>query len=397
MWMAFVAASVAAVPIGLTYASLSSRFPRSAGEAVFVERAFGQPTLSFVVGFLVLASGIASTAAVSHGFASYLAEIVPLPSWGHPAAQVAFLVVLTLINHRGIEESTWLNILCTAVSVGALVVLVALSLPHWGTVGVFEVAPVAIDGEASPAGGPSAILAGAALAFYAFVGFEDMCNVAEETRTPSRTIPRAIVIAMVAVTLIYATVGVGVVNVVPMEELVGSEVPLSIFAQRLLPGFSGAWVALVALFAVTNTALFNMIMGSRILYGMARQGWIPAAFGRVHPHRKTPTWGVVAVLLLAAATALSGVLRILAESTNVIILAVFFFVSLSLVIVMRRGVEADDPKEPFFRIPIAVPVVGMAIAAYLFVQFSVGAYLRAAALCFVGVVLYAVATFRRRS
>jgi amino acid transporter len=339
---------------------------------------------------------VASTAAVSHGFASYLGEIVTLPpSWGHPAAQIAFLFVLSFVNHRGIEESTWLNILCTIVSVGALVVLVVLSLPHWGTVSVFEIAPVErADGEGSA--GIAAILAGAALAFYAFVGFEDMCNVAEETRAPSRTIPRAIVIAMAAVTLIYATVGVGVVNVVPIDELVRSDVPLSLFAERLIPGASGGGLAAVALFAVTNTALFNLIMASRILYGMARQGWIPDVFGRVHARRQTPTVGVVAVFILAAGTALSGVLQVLAESTNVIILAVFFFVSLSLFVVMRRGIAPDDATEPFFPIPIAVPVAGMAVSVYLFVQFSPGAYLRAAALCAVGAVLYLVHALRER-
>ncbi len=273
--LVFLLAAIAALPTGLSYAELASRYPRSAGESVYTDRAFRRPLLSFMVGYLVLCSGIASTAAVSHGFTEYLGVLIPLPGYLPELAAVAFLGALTLVNHRGIEAATWVNILCTVLSVGALIVLVAAAAPRVTT----EILAASLSFDA----GAPALLAGTALSFYAFIGFEDMCNVAEEVRSPHRTIPRAILVAMALVTTLYLAVGVAVVAVVPSTELGVSEAPLALVASRLFPSLPRAWLSVVALFAVTNTALVNLIMGSRILYGMARQGFVPRFFGWVHP------------------------------------------------------------------------------------------------------------------
>jgi amino acid transporter len=390
VWLAFLLAAVAALPTGLSYASLASRYPRSAGEAVFAERAFGRPALAFVVGYLVLASGVSSTAAVSHGFASYLGALWPWADTARPLAIVAFLAALSFVNHRGMSESIWVNGICTVVSVGALLVLVAVGAPRWGEVPAFDATP--------PGGGAAgwALLSGAALAFYAFIGFEDICNVAEEVRAPQRTIPKAIGLAVAIVSVIYVAVGLTVVAAVPPAQLAASRTPLVLVAQRLLPGWPPAWLSLVALFAVANTALFNLIMGSRILYGMARQGWVPRVLGRVHPRRRTPTWSVWLVFGIAAVAALTGVLRVLAEATNVIILAVFFSVNVSLVAVRFRRVPPEDPAQPVFDVPVAVPLVGAGITAYLIGQFSLGAYVRALILAASGALLYALARRSRR-
>jgi len=394
LWLAFVGAAVAALPTALCYASLSSRHPRSAGEAVFIDRAFGRPWLSFAVGYLVLASGVASTAAVSHGFSRYFLELVPLPDAASPFVAVAFLAALSWINHRGIEESTWVNTICVIASVGALLVLVAFALPTWGSVDLFDIGPPAAAPDL-PTGGFAALLSAAALAFYAFVGFEDMCNVAEEVKEPSRAVPRAILGAAAAATVIYVAVGITVVSAVPVEELVQSDVPLARVWEVVLPGVPLWVLAVVALFAVTNTALFNLIMASRILWGMSRQGFIPPFFGRLHEKRKTPTVGVVVVFLLAAVTSVTGFLSVLAEATNTIILAVFFAVCLSLLATRLRGVPADDPTKATFEIPLLVPVIGMAVDGYLVAQFSAGAYLRAGALVVVGLALYAMGRMKR--
>ncbi|HJL15662.1 MAG TPA: APC family permease [Sandaracinaceae bacterium LLY-WYZ-13_1] len=389
VWLGFLLAAVAALPTGLSYASLASRHPRSAGEAVFAERAFGRPLLAFVVGYLVLASGVSSTAAVSHGFASYLGALVELPAWADPVVLVGFLAALSAVNYRGMEESMWLNGVCTVVSVGALVVLVAAGADRWGAVDAFDPTP--------PGGGTGgwALLSGAALAFYAFIGFEDICNVAEEVHAPQRTIPRAIALAVALVSVIYVAVGLTVVAAVPPAELAASETPLVLVAQRLLPSWPTGWLSAVALFAVTNTALFNLIMGSRILYGMARQGWVPPLLGRVHPKRRTPTVGVWLVFGLAAAAALTGFLRVLAEATNVIILLVFFSVNVSLLAIRAKRVPPDDPEVSTFDVPWVVPLVGAAITAYLVAQFSPGAYLRAGVLAASGALLYGLARLRR--
>ena len=394
LWLAFTGAAVAALPTALCYASLTSRHPRSAGEAVFVDRAFGRPWLSFAVGYLVLASGVASTAAVSHGFTRYFLELVPLPEAASPLLAIAFLGALSWINHRGLEEATWVNTVCVVLSVGALLVLVVAALPTWGSVDLLSVGPVGPGRGDLPSGGFAAVLSASALAFYAYVGFEDMCNVAEEVKHPERAMPRAILGAMAVATVIYVAVGVTVVSAIPVAELVESEVPLARVWEAVLPGVPVWVLAVVALFAVTNTALFNMIMASRILWGMSRHGWISPVFGRLHSQQKTPTAGVIAVFVLAAGTSVTGVLSVLAEATNIIILMVFFAVCLALLVSRLKGVPSDDPAKAGFEIPLLVPIVGMAIDGYLVAQFSPGAYLRAGSLLVVGLVLYALG--RRR-
>src|SRR5690606_7843543 len=171
-------------------------------------------------------------------------------------------------------------------------------------------------------------------------------------------------------------------------ELSASRVPLVVVAERLLPGWSTWWLSVVALLAVTNTALFNLIMASRLLFGMAREGWAPAPFGRVHAERRTPTWGVAAAFLLATGFALTGVLQVLAEATNVIILTAFFAVNLSLVVIRVRRVAPDDLGAPPFRVPLFVPVLGMITTAYLALRFSAGAYARAGGLLLFGLALH---------
>lgn len=390
-WMAFVGSAVAALPTALSYAELSSRYPRSAGESVFAKRAFDSDAVAFLVGYLVLASGIASTAAVSHGFADYLASLLPTTSSLRIGAITLFLAGLSLLNYRGIAEATWLNVACTIASITALATLSLAGLPRWGSVDLLDVYAPA---ESGPRGATAAWLAATALSFYAFIGFEDLCNVAEEVNRPSHTMPRAILGALALATLVYVGVAVTAVSVVPPAVLAESRVPLVLVAEELVPSWPRAWLPIVALLAVTNTALFNLIMCSRLLYGMGRNGWIPQAFASIDPRRQTPVRGVVAAFVLATGFAVTGVLTVLAEATNAVLLAAFLLVNLSLVVIRHRGIPADDPTTSPFRAPAVAPYLGIAITAYLATRFSAGAYTRAAALLAIGAALYALARGR---
>lgn len=403
-WLGFVVAALAALPTALCYAELSSRYPRSAGEAVFADRAFGKAPLSFLLGFAIFASGVSSVAAVSHGFAHYAGVLFELGPGSRVAVIVGFLAALTLVNYLGVRESTWLNASFTVLSVGALSVLIVAGAPAWLD------PPVDLLGRGDPAtgGGPGpgfalAIVSAAALAFYAFIGFEDICNVAEEVERPKRTLPRAILLSLAITTLIYVATAITAVCVVPVELLADSPAPLVELSARVLPGLSPAYLAVVALLAVSNTALFNLIMGSRMLWGMARNGWLPGIFARVGERRRTPTVAIVVSSGLAVAVALTGVLQVLAEATNVIILSAFFMVALSLLVVRLRGVppDLDEPGEDgveesspgrgHFRVPLFVPVLALLATGYLVTQFSAGAYLRAAGLLALGALLYPLA------
>ena len=395
-WLAFVVAALAALPTGLAYAELSARYPRAAGEAVFAARAFSRPWLSFVVGFIVVASGVTSVAVVSHGFARYLGELAPALAAHEPAVIVAFLAVLTLINLQGIGASTRINATCTAISVLGLAILIAAGASSWASVDLLTFAPPTAAGVGER-GALAAVLGASALAFYAFVGFEDLCNVAEEVRAPERTMPRAILASLAITAVLYVAVAITAVAAVDPAELAASSVPLARVWERLLPAVSPAWLAAIALFATTNTALVNLIMGSRVLYGMGDDGWIPRSFARVGRRTRAPIVGALAVSALAVAVALTGVLGILAQATNVMILLAFIAVDVSLIVVRLRAIPADDPEVASFRVPLVIPALGLVANAYLLTELSPGAYVRGGALLLVGAALYLLARRRGRA
>ena len=378
-WLSFVGAAVAALPTALAYGELASRYPRSAGEAVFAERAFGQPSLSFVVGFLVVASGLMSTAAVSVGFAKYL-QVATGPLLPDAIVIALFLAVLSIVNARGIRESTWLNVGLTTISVIALLALSWAGLSS--STGPGLTMPSELDLQ------PAALLAGSALAFYAFIGFEDICNVAEETRNPSRTIPRAVLASLAITTVLYVLVVVTATSVAPSAELAAHDAPLSLLSSRIFPDLSQRWIAVVAILAVSNTALFNLIMASRVMYGMARSGWLPASLGHVSGRRKTPQRAVLLAFVLVLVFAVTGMLGVLAQATNVLILLAFVAVNASLIAVRARRIEPDADAGPVFRVPLVVPIVGVAFDLVLLANLPAGAYVRAAMLAAVGGVLH---------
>jgi amino acid transporter len=301
---------------------------------------------------------------------------------------VGFLGVLSLVNDRGMRESTWVNGVCTVASILALVGLAIAGASHWG-----EAVPELLEAPLRvPA---SAMVSAGALSFYAFIGFEDICNVADETREPSRTIPRAILLSLAIATVLYVVVTVSALSVVSADELASHSAPLALVSERLLPSISSRWLAGIAVLAVINTALFNLIMASRVLFGMARNGWLPAQLGAVGARNRTPRRAIAVAFVLAAAFALTGLLGVLAEATNVIILLAFTAVNVALVVIRLRRVPPDADAGRVFRVPIVVPIVGALLTVALLTQLSAGAWLRAAGLVAVGLLGHVIV--RRRA
>jgi APA family basic amino acid/polyamine antiporter len=330
-WAAFGVALVVAGLTALTYAELGGRFPRSAGESFFAEQAFGRPVLSLLVGWMVLSSGVLSLATVSVAFGGYMTGLVPgLP----PSATVAgILLLLAAINFRGMRESSTTNIIATMVELtGLLIVVVAGAI----FLGRSPDASVLETIEAGHSVGWREIASGAALGFFAFIGFEDMVNVAEEVKDPERNMPRAILIALCVTGVIYLLVVLVATSVVAPGELANSDAPLLSVVQRATDVVPDRLFTLIALFAVANTGLLNFIMASRLIYGMSRQGLLPTALGTVHPKRRTPHLAVLTVLAVALALALSGTLTYLAGTTSLLLLLVFFTVNVSLFVIKRR-------------------------------------------------------------
>lgn len=357
VWLAFVVSMAAALLTGLTYASLSSRYPRAAGAAYVSQKAFGWPFLSYVVGLAVTASGLTSMATGSRVFAATLAPLLNNPPmW---LLFSGFLLLLAAVNFWGIRECVAVNIVCTAIEVGGLLFIIAVSLPHVGSVNYLETPP--------SAGGLSVplVMSGAVLAFYAFVGFEDLLNLAEEVKNPSRTMPWGIILAVFCTTIIYVLVSIAAVSVVPYERLANHQLgaPMAQITHTAAPWLPAQTYTFITLFAVTNTALMNFIMGSRLVYGMAKQGLVPSALGRVHPGRKTPHISILALLVIVLCLAFAGNISELASATSLLLLLVFALMNVSLIVLKLRP---DEPRGQF-EIPIFVPMIGFLVCTTLVV------------------------------
>ncbi|MFN3649620.1 MAG: APC family permease [Armatimonadota bacterium] len=397
IWVAFLTSMVAAVLTGLSYASLGSRYPRAAGVAFVTQHAFYRPFLSYVVGLAVIASGLTSMATQARAFAGYGLGLSgmklpgaegPLPS-ADPllvtAAILVFIGALTFINFWGIRESVWLTVVCALVEVAGLVLIVAVGLRYWGGVNYFETPPPA-PGAADGGLTLGLVLQGAVLTFYSFVGFEDMINVTEEVKDPRRNFPIAVLVSIAVVTVVYMLVSVTAVSVVPYAELNSSGQPLVEVVRRAAPAFPPGLFGLVALFAITNTALVNYIMGSRLVYGMARQGLLPRPLSAVHPVRRTPFTAILTLMVIVIVLAFVGSIGQLASATSVLLLCVFMVVNAALLVLQRRP---DEPKGGF-EIPSFVPVGGVLVCAVMLSNATREALLTAGALLAGIVLLYLV-------
>ena len=358
VWLAFVVALVAALLTALSYASLGSRYPRAAGAAYVTERAFGLPLLSFVVGLALVCSGLTSVATQSRVFAANLAVLFNLESIPLWWLALGFLLVLAGIVFRGIRESMWVNVLCTLVEASGLILVVAVGLSYWGSVDLLEMPPAAVD-----QGEWLILMQGAVLTFFAFIGFEDTLNVAEECRDPQRTIPLGLVLAMSMAAVLYIAIAVTAVSVVPWAELAAAPGPITEVVRRAAPLIPPIVFTGITLFAVANTALVNYVTASRLIYGMAHQGLLPLRLGEVHEERRTPHFAILALFLVAMPLALFGTIAELAAATVLLLLLVFAVVNAALFVLKRRPGE----KHGYFEIPLAVPALGALVCLVLVV------------------------------
>jgi basic amino acid/polyamine antiporter, APA family len=356
VWLAFLVALIAALLTALSYASLGSRYPRAAGAAYVTERAYGFPLLSFMVGLALVCSGLTSIATQSQVFAINIAALFGLDRMPVSLLALGFLLILTGLVFRGIRESMWVNVLCTLVEAGGLVLVILAGMSYWGSVDYFET-------PALPGGDHVILLVmqGAVLAFFAFIGFEDMYNVAEEVREPERNLPLGLILAMAAAATIYIAVAVTAVSVVPWAELAAAPGPITEVMARAAPSVSPIVFTAITLFAVANTALVNYITASRLIYGMARQGLLPAGLGGVHATRQTPHMAIAALFLVLAPLALLGTISELAAATVLLLLLVFMVVNGALFILKGRKGE----RLGRFEIPRFVPALGVVVCFVL--------------------------------
>lgn len=340
--LGFLLAGLIAAPTALAYSEFATRLPEAAGEAAFVGKGFNSQALAVFVGLAIVAAGTVSAGAVLRGGVGYLSNILDVDQ------MLAIVLVgggLVGVAIFGVLESLALAAVFTAIE------LIGLGLVVWVGFGATP-SPDWIE--------PGAVVlpglgAAAVLAFFAFIGFEDIVNMAEEVRDPERTLPRAILLSLLITMVIYALVSLAAVRAVPIDQLAGSNSPLALVWATSRSG-DGAILSLIAVFAALNGVLAQVVMASRVLFGLGKRTAKLAIFHHAHPRLGTPVLATVLIGTFVIASSLLLPLAILAEITSAILLSVFVLVNAALMLVKRRSPEAQ------FQVPMVVPVVGLTLA-----------------------------------
>ena len=383
LWLPFLLAFILAVLTAAAYAELAGKYPQAAGAALYVNKAFGIPFVTFIVAFGVMMSGVTSAGVAAQAFGGrYLAEFVTMPVI---SGALIFLALVTLVNFVGISESVKVNVTLTVIEASGLLVIVAI--------GIYAL----LTGEGDPGralefnpreGAFLGLLQGTALAFYALLGFEDSVNLAEEAKDPARNFPYALFGGVMVAVLIYMAVAFTATMLVDTETLTKSSGPLLEVVKVAGLAFPPKLFALIALFAVANTALMNMIMASRLVYGMARQRVVPSLFGTVHSTRGTPWVAILFTTAIAVVLVATGDIGGLAETTVLLLLCVFALVNISVLVLRRDRVDHEH-----FRAPTWMPVLGAIVCLILALPITgrdTAVYMRVGILIAIGVVLWLI-------
>ena len=403
-WIAFAVGVTVAAITGLAYAELVTKYPQAAGAALYVNKAFRKPILTFLITICMLSASFAASGSLASGFARYFGQLFPLPP--PLLVTILFVLALTAINYIGITESVVANMIMTIVEVSGLAIVMLIGIiyvfqgnANWGALTEF-------NAEGNPI---FAIVAGVALAFFAMTGFENAANVAEETINPSKTFPRALIGGMVAAGVIYVIVAISAALVVPVDTLARRPPPCSRWSgPAILPVPVGAMIilfALIAMTAITNTTLVAVVTQSRILYGMSRENIFPKMFRKLHATRRSP-WvalifqGIVVAVLLTVGALLKLVnpeLDIVATLANVTVVFLLFIYALVIVSALKlRGTE-ERPDTYRANTPLLyVGIVGnVVLLAYVIID-DPSSLLWVAGLLAVGFVLYLAEYFSKK-
>ncbi|SFS56124.1 APC family permease [Saccharopolyspora flava] len=364
LWVPFLVAFVVAFLTAFSYLELVGKYPKAGGAPLYVHKAFGVHFVTFLIAFAVMCSGITSASSAAQAFSGdYLSGIfgegVEPYSW---MVALGFLLLLAAINFRGVGESVKMNVVLTCVELSGLAIVIVFGLiAIFGGSHSADITPdpsrlTQFDADSSPL---LAVTSATALAFFAMVGFEDSVNMAEETKDPAKNFPRALLLGMIITATIYLIIALITSTLVPTAELAESDGPLLLVVKAAAPWFPPILFSLIALFAVTNTALINMLMASRLVYGMANEGVVPSLFGKVHKGRRTPWVSILFTSIIAIILVSSLEISDLGSTTSLLLLVVFAVVNVA-VLVLRK----DEVEHEHFKAPTWAPVLGALTCAF---------------------------------
>jgi len=350
---------LSAIVMGFTaasFAELSGRVPQAAGEAVYVERSFGLPWLTIVIGLAVLVYAMIAAAAIAVGSAGYVGELINLPG---EVLTIGIVLLMAAIAAWGIRESVAIAGAMTLVEVAGLLVIIYFGLLNEHD--SLSALPAALAPPATDWPVMSGVLAASLITFFAFIGFDDVVNLVEEAKNPKKIMPWAIGITLAIVTVLYVLVSFVTAQNVSVEDLEGTSAPISLLFERLT-GLPPLVITLVAIIATMNGVVIILIMAARVTYGMAKEGRLPAWIGVVSPRTKTPLRATLLVAVAVLGLAIFTPLDTLAETSSEVLLCVFVMINLALVWFKMKGVPAPDDA---FTVHIVFPILGAVFCAAL--------------------------------
>lgn len=377
VWLSFAISALIAVFTGLCYAELTSMFPKASAEYEYTLNAFGKK-LAFIIGWLIIWSGVIGASTVALGFSGYfsaLFKVQPVTS------ALVLLVVLSFILFYGIKESAWFAIVFTLIETAGLIFIIITGLPYLGSVDYFEM-PHGLEG----------VFEASALVFFAYIGFEGIVKLSEETKNPEKTIPKGLILALLISIILYILVALSAVSVMGWEKLGESRAPLADVTFIALGSEAFAFLSAIALFATANTALLMLLGASRITYGMADSFALPAILAKVHPSRRTPWAAIFTVMVLSMIFVVAGDIKLAANVTNFTLFVTFIVINAAVILLRYIKPQMRRP----FRVPLTIgrlpvlPLIGLVFCIFMLSQLESQVLVIGAVLAILGGLLSSV-------
>ncbi len=355
VWLSFAFAALVAVFTGLSYAELSSMFPRASAEYEYTKSAFNKK-LAFIIGWLIIFSGIIGASTVALGFGGYFGALFKVPVL---TSAFVLIVILSLLLFYGIKESAWFAIISTLIESAGLIIIIFIGLPYLGKVDYFEM-PLGLTG----------VFEASALVFFAYTGFESIVKLSEETKVPEKTIPKGLLLAILISIILYILVAISAVSVMGWEKLGSSDAPFADIAFSAFGSKAYILLTVIALFATANTVLLMMLGSSRIIYGMADSSTLPGILARVHTSRRTPWIAIFITMLLSLLFIFAGDIAFVANVDNFTLFITFFVINAAMIVLRYKEPGASRS----FRVPFAVgrlpvlPLFGLVFCIFMLFQ-----------------------------
>jgi len=357
VWISFLLGAFISSFTGLSYAELSSAIPKAAAEYYYVKEAFGNKLAPFLVGWVIIFTKAVAASTVAMGFAGYFKGLFGTPI---VLTSVILISLLSMLNFIGIQESSRLNILFTLIEAAGLILVIIIAIPFLGSVNYFEMP-----------GGSQGILSASVLVFFAYLGFEDIVNLSEESKNPERDVPKAILLSVVITAVLYVLVAIATVSLADWQELGSSSSPLAFAASKSIGPSAFLIISIIALFATSNTVLILLIVTSRMIYGMAKDGSLPSILSKISS-KGTPWAAILVTLILSSLFVFLGSIDFVAEITNFGTFIIFASVNLSVILLRYRKPNLRGR----FRTPLSIgkmpliPLIGLFSSGLLITQFK---------------------------